>query len=271
MMDTTQPSTLGDQDFKTIVDIAARAAGLAIPESKKSLVQSRITRRMRQLGLSEYSKYLASLDHDSTEIDFFISALTTNVSHFFRENHHFQDFAETHLADTATGKLRFWSAACSNGQEPYSMAMTILRHIPDATSRDIRILATDIDPAVIERAKSGRYSVQEVAGVPERERKKHFSTHDGENFEVTDELKSLVAFRRLNLNADNWPMSGQFDAIFCRNVMIYFNDETQRTLIAQLNKRLRSGGSLYLGHSERVHSIDGSGFKIDGVTTYRKC
>jgi chemotaxis protein methyltransferase CheR len=270
MTDLARPSPLGDHDFKTIVDIAARTAGLAIPETKKSLVQSRIARRMRQLGLSDYTDYLSSLETDTVEINHFISALTTNVSHFFREAHHFDDFAQTHLSHAAAGKLRFWSAGCSNGQEPYSMAMTVLRKLPQAAAQDVRILATDIDPAVIERAKQGAYSKQEIAGVPDGEQARFFERRADDMFEVKPELKSLISFRRLNLNAGKWPMSGHFDAIFCRNVMIYFNDDTQRALIEHFRARLRPGGSLYLGHSERVHPIEGSGFTITGVTTYRK-
>ena len=265
-----QPTELQDDEFQAIIDIAAKIAGLAIPSTKKSLVQSRISRRMRQVGLTRFADYLAALDDDVDEVNHFIAALTTNVSHFFRENHHFDDLREQHLAGYAGRRLRLWSAGCSNGQEPFSMAIEVMRNIPDAPRHDIRILATDIDANVLAKANQGVYSGEEISGVPEADRAKFFTQLGDDQFQVIQQLRDLVTFRKLNLNGGPWPMKGPFDAIFCRNVMIYFNEETQRALIARFAEQLRTGGSLLLGHSERVHPVDGSGFKPDGITAYRK-
>ena len=269
-MTPLQPGmTLSDKDFHQIVAIAASEAGLAIPEAKKSLVQSRVSRRMRALGIHDCSDYLASLDSDASETQQLISALTTNVSNFYREVHHFEYVRDTILTTPNTSKLRFWSAGCSNGQEPYSLAMEVLKTIPDAAQKDILILATDIDHTVLEKAATGHYSEAEVEGVAQADRKAFFDrTPDG--YQIRDAVRKIVRFRMLNLNGPNWPMQGLFDAIFCRNVVIYFNDETQSKLWPRFRALLKPGGILMLGHSERLHPIEGSGFEAAGVTTYRK-
>ncbi|MCG6882825.1 MAG: protein-glutamate O-methyltransferase CheR [Silicimonas sp.] len=264
------PISLSDKNFRQIVAIAANEAGLAIPEAKKSLVQSRIARRMRQLGIADCGNYLSSLAGDTEETQHFISALTTNVSHFHREDHHFGIIRDRILGQAQDGRLRFWSAGCSNGQEPYTLAMEILKAIPSAANRDILILATDIDRVVLTRAKSGIYSENDIEGVPVSDRAKFFKRTDDGRFAVTDDLKRMIRFRNLNLNHASWPMDGPFDAILCRNVLIYFSDETQSKLWPRFHRLLKPGGFLMLGHSERIHPLDGSGFVSAGVTTYEK-
>ncbi len=269
-MTETGLTTLSDRDFRRILQIAATEAGLAIPEAKRSLVQSRVARRMRLLGIAEYRDYLSTLDADESETQHLISALTTNVSHFFRERHHFDVLRDTFLLGVNPERLRFWSAGCSNGQEPYSLAIEILKAIPDASDQDILVLATDIDHVVLEKASRGRYSSSEAEGVPEPDRTRFFITESDGTLSVKDEVKQLVRFRHLNLNAASWPMKGPFDAIMCRNVVIYFNDRTQADLWPRFHTLLRPGGLLMLGHSERIHPLANSGFDADGVTTYRK-
>ncbi len=262
-------TTLSDVHFQGIVSIAATDAGLAIPVSKKSLVQSRVTRRMRKIGVNDCDAYLALLDHDGAERQELICVLTTNVSHFYREQHHFESVAEKILKKAGNSSLRFWSAGCSNGQEPYTLAFEILKHIPDAASKDILVLATDIDPQVLRKARSGIYTESEIDGVPSADRSKLFDCLNDGSFCVTPEISRLVRFRQLNLNGP-WPIQGSFDAIFCRNVVIYFSDQTQSELWPRFGNHLKSDGLLLLGHSERIHPLEGSGFESAGVTTYRK-
>ncbi len=259
---------MSDAEFRRIVEIAAEDAGLAIPPSKKSLVQSRVTRRMREIGVSGCKSYLQRLDTDSAERGELICVLTTNVSHFYREDHHFTFIRDRILSRPDPRGLRFWSAGCSNGQEAYTLAFEILQAIPDAASRDILVLASDIDPKVLEKARSGTYHGTEIEGIPAAVRPK-FLTPSGSMFKVLPDIAALVRFRQLNLNSD-WPMRGKFDLIMCRNVVIYFNDQTQAALWPRFADRLKPDGFLMLGHSERIHPLDGSGFESVGVTTYRK-
>ncbi|MDJ0640794.1 MAG: protein-glutamate O-methyltransferase CheR [Paracoccaceae bacterium] len=271
MNGNTPSMQLTDHEFNRIREIASADAGLAIPASKKSLVQSRIARRMRQLQVSDCSTYLASLTKDHSERSQLISALTTNVSHFFREGHHFEFLKKNYLENYDGRPLRIWSAGCSSGQEPYSIAMTILNSIPSAAENDIVVLATDIDEAILKKAVTGSYLRAELENVDAPNREKHFTASaDGDSFQVKDELKQLIRFKKLNLNASEWPMKKTFDVIMCRNVVIYFDDETQSRLWPKFRSLLKPGGTLMLGHSERVNSEATSGFQTVGVTTYRK-
>ncbi|MEO0917485.1 MAG: protein-glutamate O-methyltransferase CheR [Pseudomonadota bacterium] len=269
MNDMTQPATLSDTEFRQIIAIAFKEAGLEIPEAKKSLVQSRVARRMRALGFDDCHGYLAALDGNDEETENLVSALTTNVSHFFREMHHFQTLREAFLTSPSPGKLRFWSAGCSNGQEPYSLAIEILRKVPDAANRDILILASDIDRNVLNKAQKGIYTSSEIENVPLEDRNAFFHSRDDGTYEAKEALKALVRFRQLNLNGPTWPMQGPFDAILCRNVVIYFNDKTQAKLWPRFRALLKPQGYLMLGHSERIQDPAESGFETAGVTTYR--
>ncbi len=268
MNPAAKPSSFNDSHFQKIIEIAATDAGIAIPETKKSLVQSRVTKRMREIGIATSGEYLVCLDQSPQERSELISALTTNVSHFYREDHHFEYIRERILNRPDTNKLRFWSAGCSNGQEPYTLAYEILKAIPDASKRDILVLANDIDPYVVKKAKAGIYSDTEIDGVPSADRMSFFEERSG-SYMVRPEIAALVRFRQLNLIGE-WPMRGKFDAIFCRNVVIYFNDETQRKLWPRFGAQLQTGGLLMLGHSERLHPMKESGFENAGVTTYQK-
>jgi chemotaxis protein methyltransferase CheR len=271
-------SALSDHDFRLITRIALDEAGLAIPETKKALVQSRLSRHLRALGIGEFAEYIAlvSLPENREERRELVSVLTTNVSSFFRERHHFDHFSQTVWPRIAaklgnrTAPARIWSAGCSSGQEPYSIAMECLRAMPDAASRDLLILASDIDPVILQRAAEGRYTQAEVSGIPERDLRTHFTpAPDKTSYSANDTLRRLVRFRELNLHSA-WPMRGQFEAIFCRNVLIYFDEDHQRRLWPRFHDALVPGGFLFLGHSERIHPLEGSGFTSAGVTIYRK-
>ena len=264
--------------FRAIAELAYRESGLTLVETKSSMIQSRLRHRLRHLGLTEFSAYCELIESDRglDERSHLISALTTNVSHFFRENHHFdflKENAKGRLTDLRNGgRLRIWSAGCSNGQEAFSIAMTLLDVIPDADHLDIRILGTDIDHKVIQFARLGEFSERLVSGVPKVFLERHFSERLSENaemkFQVSTQVQSMVTFNHLNLLAP-WPMAGLFDMIFCRNVVIYFDQETQNRLWPEFQKKLARNGSLMLGHSERISDADRFGFEGCGPTRYR--
>ncbi|AJE46897.1 CheR family methyltransferase [Celeribacter indicus] len=271
-------TTLSDRTFARIAQIAQKEAGIVLPPSKISMVRSRLTRRLRALTLGSFDAYLDYLmsGSDPSEMDNFISALTTNVSHFFRENHHFDTLTHRILPAAQQklargGKVRIWSAGCSNGQEPYSIAMTLLNADPSLSGKNIKILATDIDPEVLRLARSGCYHGAMAQGLNEETMAAYFTRSgpaDQTALTLNANVRRLVTFRHLNLHAD-WPMQGRFDVIFCRNVMIYFNEETQIRLYRRFAQILEPEGWLLLGHSERVHETVSPLFKPAGVTTYR--
>lgn len=263
-----------EDDFKQIAQILHSHAGIALNEGKAALVYSRLAKRLRSLGLRSFREYCALVEgHQGVdERQAMMAALTTNVTRYFREPHHFdhmRDVVMPKLIDRARrgGKIRLWSAACSNGQEPYSMAITVLSALPDAANLDVKILATDIDPNMVAEGRAGIYREDAVAPVPLELRRKWFKKAQGGAWEVADELRALVSFRELNLIGD-WPMKGKFDAIFCRNVVIYFDEPTQERIWSRFAPMLEPGGTLYIGHSERVTGPATSVFETTGLTTY---
>ena len=262
-----------EDDFKKIAQILHSHAGIALAEGKAALVYSRLAKRLRSLGLRSFREYCALIENhqEVDERQAMMAALTTNVTRYFREPHHFdhlRDVVMPALADRARkgGRVRLWSAACSNGQEPYSMAITVLSALPDAANLDVKILATDIDPNMVAEGKAGIYREEAITPVPLEMRRKWFRKAPG-GWEVADELRQLVAFRELNLIGD-WPMRGKFDAIFCRNVVIYFDEPTQERIWSRFAPLLEPGGSLYIGHSERVTGPATAQFETSGLTTY---
>lgn len=268
-------TVMSDQAFDQIAGIALADAGLAIPRSKKALVQSRIDRRLRALGVDTIKDYIALLHEKENwpERKELVSILTTNVSSFYREKHHFShlisDVFPTLKAKIAQGQsVRIWSAGCSSGQEPYTIAMEIFKHFTPGEIKNTLILGTDIDPGILTKAKAGRYQSVEMESFPAGYKEEFFQA-EGNQHQARDKLKSIVRFRELNLHSD-WPMTGTFDAIFCRNVLIYFDDQHQQALWPRFHKALTQNGHLYLGHSERIHPIDTSGFKNIGATIYQR-
>ena len=266
---------LSDQAFQNIADIAILDAGLSIPISKRALVQSRVSRRMRALGLNAVDDYLSKLTNrkDPEERKELISILTTNVSSFRREQHHFEHFVTSVMPALkkkieAGGRIRIWSAGCSSGQEPYTIAIEVLKYFTAIAGKDVLVLATDIDPAILRKARGGTYDASDLKVIPASDRNQYFQ-RDGQTFRVTNDLRNLIRFRELNLHSE-WPMTGPFDAIFCRNVLIYFDDAHQRALWPRFRNMLTDGGHLYLGHSERIHPLVGSGFESRGATIYQE-
>lgn len=265
-----------DQNFEQLRRIAFEHTGIVLGENKRQMMYGRLARRIRQLGLASFDDYCARLERDPDgEVGELINAITTNLTAFFRENHHFEHLAGTALpeilaANAASRRLRIWSAGCSTGEEPYSIAMT-LAETANLSGWDARILATDIDTNVVAKADAGVYAAERVQGMEPRRVKRWFETGGGEGagrLRVVRPLCDLIAFRPLNLLGP-WPMRGPFDVIFCRNVVIYFDKEAQRQLFARYADILAPHGYLYIGHSETLFKISDR-FRAIGGTIYRK-
>jgi chemotaxis protein methyltransferase CheR len=268
-----------EEDFAQIAKMLHSDAGISLSDSKATLVYSRLAKRLRVLGLESFRDYCAFLTEAGSgagERQQMLAALTTNVTRFFREPHHFEHLKTQVLPPLldkakAGGRIRIWSAGCSTGPEPYSIALTILSLAPEAAKYDIRILASDIDPNVVAEAKRGVYRAEAAEPIPQdlRQRWMRREQQDGGSFWAAgDEMRTLIAFRELNLIGD-WPMSGKFDAIFCRNVVIYFEEETQSRIWSRFLPLMTPQGRLFIGHSERLSGPAMSAFASDALTTYR--
>ena len=265
-----------DQDFARIAAYAYREFGLSLQSSKKDLVYSRLVRRVRHLNLPDFAAYCTLLEtpEGASEHDSVVSALTTNVTHFFREGHHFDLLAEQVLKPRLTRlkareRLRIWSAGCSAGMEPYSIAMTVLDQLPDAGQQNVRILATDVDPVILARAREGRYTAEETRPIPDRMKPQSLGPAPDGGVRILPRVSQLVHFAELNLMQD-WPIRGPFDAIFCRNVAIYFDKPTQARLWQRFAALLAPDGVLFIGHSERLSGPAETAFTSLGVTAYRR-
>jgi chemotaxis protein methyltransferase CheR len=271
----TRDIPFSDADFRAIARLAQSEFGLNLAESKKPLVYSRLSKRLKARQVQDFQSYLTLLgqrDEGAERLEL-ISALTTNVTSFFREKHHFDTLQDICRSEwprkcQANGRLRVWSAGCSSGQEAYSIAMTLLETIPSAQQADVKVLATDIDPQIVKKAKAGLYPSDEAAGIPAPLRTKWITTHETQ-IEVAAEVRALIRFAELNLMSD-WPFRGPFDAIFCRNVAIYFNEDTQQRLWTRFSNMLVEGGYLFIGHSERVTGPATRTLSGVGITSYRR-
>lgn len=265
---------LGDREFRRICSLMRERTGIELGEAKRTLCQTRLIRRLRALGLADYTEYVALLeDPNSPEHGELINALTTNVTSFFREMHHFEMLGQEILPALAekTHRIRIWSAGCSSGEEPWSLAMIVRETFADRPGYDVKILATDIDTDVLGKARAGVYGDEQVAPVSQARKKRFFARGSGANrglWRVSDELRSVVTFNRLNL-FEPWPMRGPFDVISCRNVIIYFDVPNKAKLLRGFHDKLAPGGHLMLGHSESM-TAGVAGFTSVGRTAYRK-
>jgi chemotaxis protein methyltransferase CheR len=263
-----------DADFQALSKIAYEHAGIVLPDAKKNLLYGRLSRRLRTLGLPSFEDYRQYLNENSgEELQLFVNALSTNHTKFFREQHHFEHFVTAVVApflaaNPTGGRLRIWSAGCSSGEEPHTIALILHAEIKDLASRDVRILATDIDTEVLRKAAQGVFSAEAVSAVPAKYRGP-LGKADGDNVAIDRKVCSLISFGHLNFMDDGWPMRGPFEAIFCRNVMIYFDGPTKTKLVDRFTDLLRVGSWLYIGHSE---SLLGSHprLKLAGRTIYRR-
>ena len=269
--------TLGDAEFEFIRHVVGENAGIVLGPHKRQLVQGRLARRLRELGLATYEAYCEHVrESGPEELVGLINAITTNVTAFFRENHHFEALASYMIPEAlkrnqTSRRLRIWSAGCSTGEEPYCIAMVLSEALPAAERWDAKILATDIDSDVIATGQQGVYPVDRLTTVPQARLRSCFRKGIGANAGhamIQPDIARLVSFRTLNLQ-HAWPMSGPFDIIFCRNVMIYFDQATRERLVMRFAGLLAPNGYLCLGHSESIHHGTAP-FQLVGKTIYRK-
>ncbi|UYN98517.1 MAG: protein-glutamate O-methyltransferase CheR [Devosia sp.] len=264
--------TLSEREFTRIKARVYDVAGISLSNAKRTLVVSRLSKIVRALNLPSFDAYVDFLERGGSSKDGqdFVNALTTNLTRFYREDHHF-DHLRTHVASLIAGKprgsrLRLWSAGCSTGQEPYTIALDLLDAFPELKRWDFKILATDIDTAVIARAAQGIYPQSELSGLS-ADRARPFERQADGTIRVPAAAREIVAFKPLNLIGP-WPMKGPFDAIFCRNVAIYFDKQTQGEVFGRFAKMVAPEGFLYIGHSENLGS-GGDAFRLVGKTIYQ--
>ena len=266
-----------DEDFNALRTLVRQLTGISLSEAKRELVYGRLSRRLRALRLQSFSAYrdLLANDPEGPEMVEFVNAITTNLTSFFREAHHFEHLREQVLLPMlkrgAVQRLRIWSAGCSTGEEPYSIAMTVREVMPEGARHDIKILATDLDSDVLSRARNGVYAEDRVRGLPAERRSRFFREYRDGNvleYRVTPDLQELITFNQLNL-MNPLPMKGPLDVIFCRNVVIYFDKDTQRDLFRRYAQLQRSGDMLFLGHSESMFKVSDD-YTLVGRTIYRR-
>ena len=277
---TLKTFTLEEKDFHRISDVIYRHCGINLHDGKKGLVQSRLSKLVRRSpfdSFTEYFDYILS-EKGKKEFSVVVDALSTNLTFFFREKQHFNYLHQTYLSDLIKRKrreschrIRAWSAACSSGEEPYSMAITLTEAFQNDPGWDIKILATDISTQMLERAKMGTYDPQRVEPLTVQQKQRFLAANRIEGrkvYQVREELKKMIRFRHLNL-MDSWPFKGPFDIIFVRNVMIYFDKPTQDILVNRFWQCLESGGLLCVGHSESLTGIEHD-FRYVLPATYMK-
>jgi len=265
-----------DAEFAFIRELVEQHAAIKLPDTKRQMVYGRLVRRLRELRLGSFAEYVALLREDAGGPEFvnLINAVTTNLTSFFREKHHFDVLRERIIPEFVTRNaskrtLRIWSAGCSTGEEPYSIAMTVLDCLP--AGWDLRILATDIDTKVLATASAGVYGEDRIRSLPDDIKRRGFLRGRGaasDKVRVRPEFQQPISFKQLNL-MEAWPMRGQFDFIFCRNVVIYFDKPTQQRLFERFADQLVDGGYVFLGHSETMHNLT-TRFRLLGQTLYQK-
>ncbi|MDI6716342.1 MAG: protein-glutamate O-methyltransferase [Actinomycetota bacterium] len=273
---------INDREFNLLRELIKELTGINLTEQKKMLVVSRLSKRLRQLGLSNftsYYNYIMESEQGRQEIDQLINRITTNKTDFYREPHHFKCLTDICLPQiyeahrfSIKRKLRIWSAGCSSGEEPYTIAITLAEFFKNKPGWDIKILATDLDTEMLDKAKAGIYKKDVVAPIPEELLRRYFLKGVGTNeglYMVKKTLKDMIIFKRHNLVKESLKVTTPFDIIFCRNVIIYFDSEEKARVINRFYNVLRSGGFLFLGHSESLLGNDGR-FKLVGNSAYCK-
>lgn len=264
-----------DEEFSAITRRIHAETGIVIGDAKRSLLVARLSSRLDALRLPDFGAYARLLDSPDggDERRALVSAITTNVTRFFREPHHFEALAAMapHLLEKARSgtRIRIWSAGCSTGQEAFSIAATLLEHAPGIDQCDTRILATDIDPHVIETARQGRYDARQIGPETPDYFRRFVRTQADGTVKAMQNLAGLIRFEVLNL-MDPWPFSGKFDIVFCRNVVIYFDPETRQRLWRRIAERIVPGGTLFIGHSERMDQDLATLYEPAGITRYRR-
>ncbi|MHB0991643.1 MAG: CheR family methyltransferase [Burkholderiales bacterium] len=257
------------RDFARVRSMIHQRAGIALSEHKQDMVYGRLARRLRATGVTTFAVYLEHLERNpaSAEWEAFTNALTTNLTSFFRESHHFPVLAN--FLKNRPGPIRIWCSASSTGEEPYSIAMTACEAF-SSLNPPVRIIATDIDTNVLETAALGIYSIERLEKMAMPRIKQFFLKGSGINegsVRIRKELRDMVSFEQLNLLAPNWSLQGQFDSIFCRNVMIYFDKAAQLKILQRFAPLMKPDGLLFAGHSENFTNITDT-FALRGKTVY---
>ncbi len=248
---------ISDIAFEKISKLMHRLCGLNLHDGKREMVRARLMKRLRALEIKSFEQYMKYVEQDRSnlELSIMVDMLTTNKTNFFREPQHFDFLRQKVLPNIKNHRMRFWSAGCSSGEEPYSIAIVLREELPDIGLRDVRILATDISGRMIEKAREAVYEQRDaLQEIPPHLLQKYFiciRTRSPCAYRVKDSIRSLVRLARLNL-MDRWSMRGPFDVIFCRNVMIYFDKPTQKQLLIRFRKLLKPCGYLFVGHSESL-------------------
>lgn len=267
---------LTSAEFDRIRALVRQHTGIALSDAKRQLVLGRLSRRLRALKLSSFKDYIVLLERgEPAEIEEFTNAVTTNLTSFFREPHHFEFLARELLPklvakDPGARRLRLWCCAASTGEEPYTLAMVLREAQSLLDGWDAKLLATDLDSSVLAHGMAGVYVGERFQSMSAARRGRWFEELGGDppRFQASDELRGLITFKQLNLMHD-WPMKGPFDAIFCRNVIIYFDKETQRALFERMARLQRPGDYLFLGHSESLYRVSEK-YDLIGKTIYRR-
>ena len=247
-----------------------KQCGITLGDNKLELVKSRLSKRMRKIQIERYSDYYKHLTSSKEEMTEFLNAISTNTTHFFRESAHF-DFMDARLKEWYAGgqrKFRFWSAACSSGEEPYTMAIMANELFHDKSFVDWRILATDISTGVLQKCQEGVYHEKQFVDMPKQYLRKYV-TVQGESYHIEEKLKKYISFNRINLNNHPFPMKGPFDLVFCRNVMIYFDEVVRKQLIMDIHRLLGPNGYLLVGHAESLTGL-GLPFELVQPAVYKK-
>ena len=269
-IDFNREFAFSDQDFERVRQLIYKEAGIALNPTKKDMVYGRLVRRIRELKLASFSAYIEFLQSIAGKQEFeqFVNALTTNLTFFFREEHHFQMLGE-HLKGLAgKGELSIWCAASSTGEEPYSIAIAALEALGGSSGRaPVQIVATDLDTSVLEVGRKGIYSADKIARLPAGYAQRYFDKLADGNYQAKQQLRDMISFSRLNLIDVNWSVRKQFDAIFCRNVMIYFDRDTQLSVLKKFHPLLKTHGLLFVGHSENFYFASDY-FTLRGKTVY---
>jgi chemotaxis protein methyltransferase CheR len=258
-------------DFDRVQDLIYRRAGISLHDGKHAMVYSRLSRRLRETGHQSFKEYLSWLEStDGDEWQEFVNALTTNLTSFFREHHHFQIFAEHLKSKPASHHWKVWCSAASTGEEPYSIVMTALEALGNRPQ--FSLAASDIDSKVLATAANGVYKAESLKGVSQAQMQAFFMRGKGANqgmVRVKPELRQYIEFLIINLIKDDWPFREPFDVVFCRNVMIYFDAETQRRVLERIHRVMKPGGILFVGHAENF-SDSRDLFVLKGKTAYER-
>ncbi len=266
-----------DYEFSRFRELIAAHTGISIAENKRELVFGRLSKRLRDLGLNSFADYRKRLEKgDQAELEQFSNLITTNLTSFFREEHHFDYLRDTLLPElmrsrSSERRIRIWSAGCSSGEEAYSIAISVLESSPLLSSWDVKILATDLDSGMLAHARQGVYRLDRMNGMKRHRLQRWFEKGRGKNeglVRANETLRSMITFNRLNL-IEPWPMKGLFDIVFCRNVVIYFDEPTQTKLFTRFANQMTDDGTLFVGHSETLAKVTDK-FTLLGKTVYKK-